>query len=343
MIQGPHVFGAGGDKVDPRGLDTAVAKNVGQAGHIPANLVEGPGEQVAEIVRENLPRLHAGLFADGLHLRPNLLARQRTTASGEKHLTGGDFLFSGVFEELPAELAGDEDGADFALQGDFRLARLCRCHGDIPHFTDPDARGADGLHEQGQALFSRFLCRSNQPFILLFCEFLVGLPEQAALEPQMLHPAVLPAHKGQESVQGRELPVDGSGVVILGQQLRFPGRSAGLCDLSAGEKRGKEPQLPEILFHGGAAPLLLPQKLPEGNNLFRCDASLFPYCPPLQDTPSVPCLRAVMQKIFRKTAARPGGRLLISQFSPSAYIRCPARVLRPFPARSRSRAGRCGR
>lgn len=87
------MFHTSGDKVDSRGFDTAVAQYIRQARHIPADLVERSGEQVPEIVGEHLPRLHAGLFTDGFHLRPNLLARQRTTASGEKQLTGGDFVF----------------------------------------------------------------------------------------------------------------------------------------------------------------------------------------------------------------------------------------------------------
>ena len=93
QFEGLSVLHSGGDEIDSRGFDAAVSKNICETGYIPADFIEGSGEQVTEIVGKHLPRLHAGLFTDGLHLRPNLLARQRTTASSEKQLTGGDFVF----------------------------------------------------------------------------------------------------------------------------------------------------------------------------------------------------------------------------------------------------------
>ena len=83
----------GGDEIDACGFDAAVPEDIGQPCYIPADLVERPGEQMPEIVGKHLPGLHTRLFTDGFHLRPNLLTRQRTTASGEKQLTGGDFVF----------------------------------------------------------------------------------------------------------------------------------------------------------------------------------------------------------------------------------------------------------
>jgi hypothetical protein len=73
------VLHSGGDEIDSRGFDTAVSKNICKTGYITADFIEGSGEQVAEIVGKHFSGFHAGLFTDGLHLRPNLLARQSTS------------------------------------------------------------------------------------------------------------------------------------------------------------------------------------------------------------------------------------------------------------------------
>ena len=122
-LQCPGVFRAGGDEVDAGGLDGAVAQHVRQLRHVPADLVERPGEQVAQVVGEDLGGLHPRPGAQGLHLRPDLFPGQAPSASGEKDLTGGDFLSPGVFEQLPAQLARQQDGADLALEGDLRPAQ----------------------------------------------------------------------------------------------------------------------------------------------------------------------------------------------------------------------------
>lgn len=63
---------AGVRKVEPRRLQGRVAQQVRQLGDVPAGLVEHPGEEVPEIVREDLGGLHARVPAQGLQLRPDL-------------------------------------------------------------------------------------------------------------------------------------------------------------------------------------------------------------------------------------------------------------------------------
>ena len=45
-----------------------------------------------------------------------MLPAQAGTASGEEHLAGGDFVFPGIFQQLPAELPRQHDGAYLPLQ-----------------------------------------------------------------------------------------------------------------------------------------------------------------------------------------------------------------------------------
>ena len=125
------MLGSGGDEVDAGGFDAAVAQYIGQFRHIPADLVKRPGEQVAQVVGEHFGGRDPRLFTDGLHLCPDLFPAQPFSVSGEKDFTGDGFVFPSVFQQFPSQFARDEDGADLALQGDFRPAALCGLHGEI--------------------------------------------------------------------------------------------------------------------------------------------------------------------------------------------------------------------
>jgi hypothetical protein len=46
----PGVLYASGNEVDAGGLNTGVAQHIRQFGYIPAGSVEGPGEQVPQVV-----------------------------------------------------------------------------------------------------------------------------------------------------------------------------------------------------------------------------------------------------------------------------------------------------
>ena len=72
LFQLPPVLGSGRDEIDPGGRKAGVAQDVRQFDNVPGRPVERPGEQVAQVVGEDLPGGDARLFAEGFHLRPNL-------------------------------------------------------------------------------------------------------------------------------------------------------------------------------------------------------------------------------------------------------------------------------
>ena len=109
------VLRAGGQQVDPSGLDGAVAQNIRQLHYVLTGPVKGPGEQVPQIVGKDLSRRHTGGAAQPLHLRPNLCAGQPFSASGEKDLAGGDFLFPGVLQQPAAQSVRKKNSTDLAL------------------------------------------------------------------------------------------------------------------------------------------------------------------------------------------------------------------------------------
>ena len=120
-------------------------------------------------------------------------------------------MLFGVFQQLAAQLAGDEDGADLAFQGDLRPARSGRLHGNILHLADPDAGGADGLHQQCQPRFVLRLCRSGEGVVVGPGQVPAVIPEHSPLDLEKLHPAVPEAQKVQQTVQGGEHGIDAAG------------------------------------------------------------------------------------------------------------------------------------
>ena len=69
-----------------------------------------------QIMGEYLGRVYTRRFANTLHLRPDLTAAHRLSAPGEKDLVGGDFAFSGIFQQLFAQLSRQQNRANFTLQ-----------------------------------------------------------------------------------------------------------------------------------------------------------------------------------------------------------------------------------
>ena len=61
------------DKVDSRRFDARMPKNIRQLDDVLVRAVKRRREQVAQIVRENFPRVDACAGAQLLHLRPNLI------------------------------------------------------------------------------------------------------------------------------------------------------------------------------------------------------------------------------------------------------------------------------
>ena len=92
------VFHSSGHQINPGSVDRGVPQNIGQLHNVPANLIERSREQMPEVVGKNLRAFHTCLGAQRFHLPPDLAAGDRLSASGEKNLSGGGFLFPGVFQ-----------------------------------------------------------------------------------------------------------------------------------------------------------------------------------------------------------------------------------------------------
>ena len=128
----------------------------------------------------------------------------------------------------------------------------------------------DGLHQQGEPTPPQAAGRLHQPGVLLPAELPGGVPEQLPLHPQVLHPAVLPAQKSQQAVQGSQLAVDRGGG-LAGGQLLPPGGGQLPGHLTAAQEGGELADLPQVFFQGGGAAFLLSQLSGKGRQRLLCD------------------------------------------------------------------------
>lgn len=269
-VQLPLVFRPGGQEVDAGGLEAGMAQHIRQLHDVTAGPVKGRGEQMAKVVGKDLAGRDPRRLAQPLHLRPDLTAAEGRPVSGEKDLAGSGFLLFGVFQQLAAQLAGDEDGADLAFQGDLRPARSGRLHGNILHLADPDAGGADGLHQQSQPRFVLRLCRSGEGVVVGPGQVPAVIPEHPPLDLEKLHPAVPEAQKVQQTVQGGEHGIDAGGGVAPLHQMGLPRRRPFLGDLPPLQPAGEGPDVPQIFLYGGGAFFFQPKMVRIRLDVFQC-------------------------------------------------------------------------
>ena len=104
LVQLSEVLFPRGHEVNPGGLDAAVAQQVRQLDDVLVLAVKRRREQVAEVVREDLPCIHTRAGSQLFHFRPNLISRHGLAAFGAKDCAGSVFLSRGKLEQLAAKL-----------------------------------------------------------------------------------------------------------------------------------------------------------------------------------------------------------------------------------------------
>ena len=172
-------------------------------------------------------------------------------------------MLPGEFEQLPAELAGKQDGPDLALEGDVHPSVLGGLYGDIPHLGDADAGSADSFQQKRQP-FGR---RRPQPFEVALGQVPGGIPEGAALELEELHTAVLPAQEAEQAVDSGDFSVNGGRREALGEKMRLP-----FCGQLSGDRFAVQPgdkgsDIPQVFLDGGRGTLLLTEESCVGGNV----------------------------------------------------------------------------
>ena len=249
------MFIAGGDEIKPRGLYRCMAEHIGKLGKVMRGFVIGAGKKVAQIMWEYLARFDIGEGAKGFHLAPDLFSRERGAIAREEERPAGDALAAGIFGELAGKLAGQEDGADLALEGDGHTPLGCGFQGDVAQLGDTDAGGADGLEDECEAVLAIGFSGGDESLILVAGQVAAGVAEELALQAQVLDLAVALADVLKPPADGGELGVDGGRLIAASDEGRFPAGDGRLGERGIGEPDCEQVQVAAIFVNGGSAAL----------------------------------------------------------------------------------------
>ena len=201
------VFGTAGAGVDAGGVDAAVAENGGQMLNVLLDLVKAPREQMPKIVREHLLRSYPRRPAQSLHHRPDVGAVQRAAGTRYKHAALADAFLLAVPAQLCAKRARQKHHPAFPLVVYLHLTSVQRMYRKVFYLADPNAGGADGLHQQRKTLVALLLRGGDQPQIFLAAQLLLRIAVGPPLHPDGTHPEVVPLHKGKKAVDRRQFTV----------------------------------------------------------------------------------------------------------------------------------------
>ena len=116
------MFGSGGHDVDARGVDAAVAEQIGKLGDVLLYLIKSPGKELPQIVRKHLVRIYVCLCAKPLHGCPDVAAVQRLAGSGSEDAPASDPGAVRVLQQELLQSLRDQNAPHFALARDRNFA-----------------------------------------------------------------------------------------------------------------------------------------------------------------------------------------------------------------------------
>lgn len=152
-----------------------------------------------------------GRAAELFHVRPNIGAVEGAAGASDENRATSDALLLAVAAEQSAELLGQKHPASLPFPGDLGHAVVHRLGGDIAQFRHTDAGGADGLHQEVEAVIFLLFGGSQKAVVFGFGQLLVGWGEDLFLDLDIFYTQIMPFHVGKESVECRQGGVDTGG------------------------------------------------------------------------------------------------------------------------------------
>ena len=149
--------------VDPGRIDGGVTQEIREADDVLLPLVVSDGEEVAEVVGENLAARDSRGRSEGLHPAEDGAPVQGPAGARDEDGTSGDALLPAVGAELAAEGRIEEDRADLSLEKDGGAPRGKGRGRNEGKLADADSCPGQGLHDECQ-LAAHFLSPSD-PFL----------------------------------------------------------------------------------------------------------------------------------------------------------------------------------
>ena len=257
---------SGGHNVDPRGVDVAVAENIGEFRQIILSVVKGAGEKLAQVMGKHLGGVHHRSFAKGFHFLPDHRPMQRVPLVGAKDRTGTNMLFADEFNKLSPQLGRNKHHPCFSFAGHGDLAPLYGFGGKIGQLRNADTGAADGLQNQIKPRIA--FRRVQQAEIFGLGELLFFGAKGRRLEPDTLYAAILPPQKTQQTVDRSQHGIDAAHGVAHIDELFFIGHHRFFAQLLSPQKAAEGFDISHVLFQRGAAFFLKDQVTAEIFHIF---------------------------------------------------------------------------
>ena len=109
------MFSSAGNRVEPGGVDAAVAQDIRQFCNIPVLIIMAPCEEVPQIVGKHFAGADASLGAESLHLCPDIAPVHGPPAFRDKDWAAGKSALPDILAQLAAEFSGQGYCANFSL------------------------------------------------------------------------------------------------------------------------------------------------------------------------------------------------------------------------------------
>ena len=109
------MFSSAGNRVEPGGVDAAVAQDIRQFCNIPVLIIVAPCEEVPQIVGKHFTGADASLGTESLHLRPDIAPVHGPPAFRDKDWAAGKSALPDILAQLAAEFSGQENCADVSF------------------------------------------------------------------------------------------------------------------------------------------------------------------------------------------------------------------------------------
>lgn len=120
------MFCTAGHHLDAGHVQARVVQHIGQLGDVLLNGQEYPGEQIAQVVRENFFRCYPGQTAQFFHRRLDVATVHAPPRAGDEYGAGFIFPLYALAFETMAQLLLDDDLSLFSLVYDFGHP-ACQC------------------------------------------------------------------------------------------------------------------------------------------------------------------------------------------------------------------------
>lgn len=165
FLKGSLVCAGAGCYINARGFHGRMPQNIREVCKVFFHSIKAAREQVAQVVRKYLLRLHMRGLAKPLHIMADIGSIQRFAVLCAEDMPALDAVLRGIEQKPAFQRAGEQHGAAFSLKRDFCLAGADGFQCNVFELAYANAGGANRKHHKVQPFVRAALRRVEEPLI----------------------------------------------------------------------------------------------------------------------------------------------------------------------------------